>query len=662
MGNKQGRCKQGVSKIPTLFQFSQRETMATWHRTDIAVTDVYEVMETIGKGHMGLVYKVRRHAEDRGLHNSETRSRSRSESIDGRSRSKSLSRSLSLDGSSSDLQPSQIDFTSPKPKPILRKPSHGNLSKLVPTNDGESDIEVRKNSAQSESPASARKLENELDDTSQHSFSSRKKKNGRKSRLRFQRHYACKTIGTSHCTKAELHEMLNEIYIMRSLDHPYIIRLYEVYQVKKKIWMVMDLCTGGNLTTRKLQEQQVVVIAEQILRGVAYLHKNGVCHRDLKLENILYDHSGKDATIRLIDFGLSQKYESSEKVKRSPGAVYTLSPEICSGSGPYTEKSDVWAIGVIIWVLLAGDYPFMKKADDLKNSSKREALINADYDYGITWRGRGITSDAKRFVAGCLRKNPKSRWSSKMALNFVKETWVPVLEENKRKESEADTWESKNRKNTKSVVSHFATAQLEPKKKALHIDLDDIAHFCECGLFKKTILITMANTMDRSEVGDLQELFLLLDSDNTGTISLEELKEALRKLDLADVADERLKELFSGIDHDRSGQIHYAEFLAALAESHGLVTMDRLADAFDRIDSDGKGFITHNDLKAILGKNYNKNTVSKMIEEADFKKNGQIDYDELLQLMFGEDDESELEGDEEKAESREFDLDESLCI
>ena len=179
------------------------------------------------------------------------------------------------------------------------------------------------------------------------------------------------------------------------------------------------------------------------------------------------------------------------------------------------------------------------------------------------------------------------------------------------------------------------------KSKQLEISMNDFLRFCECGLLKQTILITMANTMDRSEVGDLQELFLLVDSEQTGTINISELREAFVKLGIPTQSDEEIQKIFSMIDHDNSGQIHYAEFLAALAESHGLVTIDRLSDAFDRIDSSGKGFITHDDLKAILGENYDADTVDKMIEEGDFKNNGQVDYDEVQLLMFGEEEESE---------------------
>jgi calcium-dependent protein kinase len=94
-----------------------------------------------------------------------------------------------------------------------------------------------------------------------------------------------------------------------------------------------------------------------------------------------------------------------------------------------------------------------------------------------------------------------------------------------------------------------------------------------------------------------------------------------------------MEKIFAGIDHDMSGQIHFVEFVAALAEGADLVTMDRISDAFDRMDSEGKGYISHDDIKNILGKNYRKEVAEKMIEEGDFKKNGRIDYDEFVTLM-----------------------------
>jgi len=114
-----------------------------------------------------------------------------------------------------------------------------------------------------------------------------------------------------------------------------------------------------------------------------------------------------------------------------------------------------------------------------------------------------------------------------------------------------------------------------------------------------------------------------------------ELKEALKSMEADKHLDERtIEKLFKGIDVDQTGLIHWHDFLAAVIESQGLVTMDNLADAFNRIDTDGKGYISKEDLKKLLGTDYNEKLVEKMIKEADKKRNGQVNYDEFLRLMF----------------------------
>jgi len=134
---------------------------------------------------------------------------------------------------------------------------------------------------------------------------------------------------------------------------------------------------------------------------------------------------------------------------------------------------------------------------------------------------------------------------------------------------------------------------------------------------------------------ELAKLFSSIDIDNEGTITLLDLKEALRTMEADKHLDEKtIEKLFKGIDVDKTGLIHYHEFLAAVVESQGLVTMDNLADAFNRIDTDGKGYISKDDLKKLLGTDYNEKLVEKMIKEADKKRNGQVNYDEFLRLMF----------------------------
>jgi len=744
MGNKQWKCRkqEDDAVIAGDENITQRENMATWHRTDIPLTDVYEIMETLGQGHMGEVYKVRRKVEKRGLHNADTRMKSDSIKVvavpegllEMNDNSERSSGSLSFSSKSSNpfknrrqkkndklkneetlkkAKAAELEekerqeesangslAESPKhlPKSILRNPLEADPEKvehLAKLSEDKMNMEddgdiaplglaktdsfedpahsIQQKDGNNFHPHFASLIDcftpstNDLSHSeeiiiggdgsgsgSEHDSDELDKDKDKKSRwvprrkIRFQRLYACKTIGTDQIKEKELQELLNEIYMMRKMDHPYIIRLYEVYQVKRKIWLVMDLCTGGNLTTRKLKEPEVTVVMEQLLRGIAYLHRRGICHRDLKMENILYEDGSPNSPIRLIDFGLSQTFNKSDSKQKA--AAYCLSPEIAGQTGQYTEKSDVWSIGVIAWILLAGDYPFLKTLEDMKDEKRMKALIDADFSFGITWRGRGITSDAKSFVSGCFKKDPKDRWSAIEALEFLQDQWIPKLEEKGALEVEMEEKriaalppkkDPKKRPNADIKIkdpSAILGNSLSSKIRKDHDIFDrdimaDIMRFAEYGSLKKTALIALANTMDRKDVGILSELFLMVDTEQTGTISPAELKDAFKKVDMPSLDEERMEKIFAGIDHDMSGQIHFVEFVAALAEGADLVTMDRISDAFDRMDSEGKGYISHDDIKNILGKNYSKEVAEKMIEEGDFKKNGRIDYDEFVTLM-----------------------------
>lgn len=388
--------------------------------------------------------------------------------------------------------------------------------------------------------------------------------------------------------------------------------------------MVTELCTGGDLTSRRLLEPEVAVVMEQILRALAYMHGRKIIHSDLKLENVLFESKKMGASIRLIDFGLSKAYDRAEVSRKAIGTVYTLSPEIVGKTGPYTSKTDIWSLGVCAWVLLAGDFPFIRTEADLDDKFKLNRLLNAKPKYGITWQGRGITNYGKTFVEKCLKKDPADRWTAKQALEYVENTWIPAMQE---------AYKNENDKVIDAALNSTITAQRQGTSGSnSDFDPEEFQRFCSYGRMKKTILITMAQTMDTKDVGELERIFLAADTEDTGTLNFMEFKNAIHKVNPS-VEEKMIEKMFKGVDQDRSGQIHYAEFVAALAESHGLVTMDRLAEAFDRIDSEGKGYISHDDLKMVLGKDYDQELVNQMIEEADFKKNGQVDYEELMRLM-----------------------------
>lgn len=144
------------------------------------------------------------------------------------------------------------------------------------------------------------------------------------------------------------------------LDHPNIVRLEEVYESNDEIYLVMELCVGGDLFDRldeqpdyRYTEGECARMVKQICSSVRYLHSKGIIHRDLKLENFLFSTTEKDAELKMCDFGLSKHFQVGEKQSEVVGTPYSVAPEVILGN--YDEKCDVWAIGVVTFLLLSGE-------------------------------------------------------------------------------------------------------------------------------------------------------------------------------------------------------------------------------------------------------------------------------------------------------------------
>jgi calcium-dependent protein kinase len=176
--------------------------------------------------------------------------------------------------------------------------------------------------------------------------------------------YAVKSLDLGLIETADgLHQLREEIFIMCQLDHPNIVRLEEVYESRSEIYLVQELCLGGELFDRldeqpdyHYTERQCARIIKQLLSAVRYIHSKGIVHRDLKLENFLFSTTSPDSELKLIDFGLSKHFTHGQQHYEAVGTPYTVAPEVLRGN--YDEKCDVWAIGVITYLLLSGDPPF----------------------------------------------------------------------------------------------------------------------------------------------------------------------------------------------------------------------------------------------------------------------------------------------------------------
>lgn len=174
---------------------------------------------------------------------------------------------------------------------------------------------------------------------------------------------------------------MHDIEILKEMDHPNILKLYEFYDEKKRYYVVTELCTGGELyyeiTSKQFfNEKEVLHISKQICGVLAYCHNKGIVHRDLKPENILFD-SKNGNIIKIMDFGLSAYLEDGKIPRETVGTSYYIAPEVLQSD--YDEKCDMWSLGVILFIMLSGRAPFDGRNDReiIKN------ILSINYDVQI---------------------------------------------------------------------------------------------------------------------------------------------------------------------------------------------------------------------------------------------------------------------------------------
>lgn len=180
---------------------------------------------------------------------------------------------------------------------------------------------------------------------------------------------AIKLIDRSLIEKDKEGELLSEIKVLKEMDHPNIMRIYEFASDKDNYYIVQEYISGGELfdeivKRRYMSEKDAAYVIRQLLSAVTYCHSKGVVHRDLKPENILIDSILENGQIRIkvIDFGTALYISPHGTISETLGTPYYIAPEVIDGD--YNEKCDVWSIGVIMYILLCGNPPFNGTNDD----------------------------------------------------------------------------------------------------------------------------------------------------------------------------------------------------------------------------------------------------------------------------------------------------------
>ncbi|CAH8476870.1 unnamed protein product [Dicrocoelium dendriticum] len=229
-------------------------------------------------------------------------------------------------------------------------------------------------------------------------------------------------------SKDDLDSVQNEIAIMNKLRHPRLIQLYDAYQYKNEVVMVLELITGGELFERiidesfDLNEARCIRFMNEILQGVEYIHTQGVLHLDLKPENILC-LSRTSFKTKIIDFGLARFYDGKELCVLF-GTPEFVSPEVISYE-PVTPAADMWSLGVICYVMLSGLSPFMgdSQSETLSN------ILRVTYDFNYP-EFDDISDYAKNFIRKLLVRDPRKRLT---ASECLQDPWIKRKKNLKRK-------------------------------------------------------------------------------------------------------------------------------------------------------------------------------------------------------------------------------------
>lgn len=398
-------------------------------------------------------------------------------------------------------------------------------------------------------------------------------------------------------------DVKREVKILKALQgHENVVHFYNAFEDDNYVYIVMELCEGGELLDRILakkdsrySEKDAAVVVRQMLKVAAECHLHGLVHRDMKPENFLFKSTKEDSPLKATDFGLSDFIRPGRQFRDIVGSAYYVAPEVLKRkSGP---ESDVWSIGVITYILLCGRRPFWDKTED---GIFKEVLKNKPDFRRKPWPN--ITPCAKDFVQKLLVKDPRARLTAAQALSHE---WV--REGGKASEIPLDI-------------------------SVLH----NMRQFVKYSRFKQFALRALASTLNSEELSDLHDQFNAIDVDKNGTISLEELKQALAKDVPWRLKGPRVLEIIEAIDSNTDGLVDFEEFVAATLHVHQLVEHDTekwkslSQAAFDKFDVDGDGYITPDELRMHTGM---KGSIDPLLEEADIDKDGRISLDEFRRLL-----------------------------
>ncbi|CAK84907.1 unnamed protein product (macronuclear) [Paramecium tetraurelia] len=392
--------------------------------------------------------------------------------------------------------------------------------------------------------------------------------------------------------------MIQEVSILKELDHPNIVSVYELYEDEQYVYIITEYLSGGELFEKineidHFDETIAAGYMRKILEAVNYCHNKNVVHRDLKPENIIFESRKTNSSVKIIDFGTAKELLDSTKLSQRIGTPYYIAPEVISKQ--YDKKCDVWSCGVILFIMLCGYPPFNGQSQQELYQRIQAGVYSFDEP---EWKE--ISGEAKDLIKKMLVTDPEKRISAQDALQHE---WIKMTQK---------------------------------EKKINHKSLENLARFHSQSKLKVAIMqLITTQVMTNQEKKKLQKQFKKIDVNHDGTLSREELLQCYREIYNDELKCQQIVDhLFEQADVNGSNQIDYTEFVIAFAKKEQIMAQNKLEKAFKLFDKDGNGQISKQELQDIMGGvQLSDNQWSSVFGELDLNGDGVVTLQEFTEML-----------------------------
>ena len=460
--------------------------------------------------------------------------------------------------------------------------------------------------------------------------------------------------------------VINEIEILRSLDHPNIMKIYEYYEDNKNFYIVGEYCDSGDLYSKlekldNFSEVIVKIIMKQILSAIAYLHSKKIIHGDIKIENVLLNTSTKRKLTRTFT-RLNQESNFKDLQKELNNLKeenYSKSTkEFFDNIKQYEIKlidfgcSKIFTKNKKIITYSNNNEPTeIDENDDEKKENKKlirgaslycspEVVINK-YDEKCDEWACGVLM----YILLCgsppfygKKDEEIFRNIKKGNFHFYYPQFKNVSDNAKDLISQLLKYDKNKRISAKDALNHpFFTEDFNLNQK---IDINILIRLKNLKSYNKiqqaVIAYLTMSFIDKDEEKKLRDVFRYIDKNSSGYIKKDDIKKAFKEQNL-EIDENNLKNIFDILDSDSNGYIEYQEFLRALINKENLFSENNLKQVFELFDKDKSGQITWDDLYGIFfqseNKNINEEIVQKFLEEINMKKEDSINFEQFSKIM-----------------------------